>query len=58
MTRLLAAAALFIAASVPAVACTWDQSASTDPQSSTVASQPTNDQSSPPPSAPADHPPS
>ena len=45
MTRLLAAV-LFFAAATPAFACDWQKSVATD-KSSTVASQPSNDQSAP-----------
>jgi hypothetical protein len=49
MTRLMAAAMLLIAATMPAFACDWMKSVSTDSQSSTVASQPANGQQTPPP---------
>lgn len=39
MTRLFAAALLLSAVAMPAFACEWNKSASTDSQSSTVASQ-------------------
>lgn len=46
MTRLFIAAVLLTAVAAPAFACSYN-SASTDPQSNTVASQPSNDQSAP-----------
>ncbi len=58
MTRLLIAAVLLAAAAAPAFACPWNQSVSTDTKPSTVASQPSNDQSAPPPAAPTDQKPS
>ena len=48
MTRLLAAALLLIATAVPAFACSWNQSASTDSQSKTAASQPADNHQPPP----------
>ncbi len=47
MTRLLAAALLLTVAAAPAFACDWNKSASTDTQSRTVASQPTDDHAAP-----------
>jgi hypothetical protein len=56
MIRLLAAALLLAAATAPAFACPWNQSVSTDTQPSTVASQPADTSTTPPPSPPpADH---
>lgn len=46
MTRLLAAVLLALGVTAPALACEWHQSVSND-KSSTVASQPSNDQSAP-----------
>ena len=40
MIRLFAAAMLLASVAVPALACDWNKSASTDAKSSTVASQP------------------
>lgn len=54
MTRLLTAAMLLTLAAVPALACEWNKSAATDAKPSTVASQPTDDQGTPPP-PPAEH---
>jgi hypothetical protein len=53
MTRLIAAAALLSVVAMPAFACEWNKSASTDTRSSTVASQPSDDHSAPPASPPA-----
>jgi len=53
MTRLFAAAVLFSVVAMPVFACEWNKSASTDSQSSTVASQPANDHATPPPSQPS-----
>jgi hypothetical protein len=54
MIRLLAAALFLTLAAAPAFACPW-QSVTTDSKSSTVASQPTDDQATPPPApAPSD----
>jgi hypothetical protein len=47
MTRLLAAALFLALAAAPAFACPW-QSVTTDAKPSTVASQPTDDQTPPP----------
>ncbi len=59
MTRLLAAALLLAATTAPAFACDyWNKSVSTDTQSNTVASQPSNDQATPPPSTSSDQAPS
>jgi len=49
MTRLLIVAVLAVAAA-PAMACPWGSSASTDTKPATVASQPA-DQTTPPPPA-------
>ena len=54
MTRLLAAAMLLSLVAAPAFACPWQKSVSTDTAPSTVASQPADDQGTPPPVAPAD----
>ncbi len=54
MTRLLTAAMLLALAAGPAMACEWNKSAATDAKPSTVASQPTDDQGTPPP-PPAEH---
>jgi hypothetical protein len=43
MTRLIAAAALIVAAAAPTLACEWEQSAAVDSQL-TVASQPSETQ--------------
>ena len=51
MARLLAAAVLLAVAAAPAFACDWQKSASTDTQKQTVASQPTNNHSTPPSAA-------
>jgi hypothetical protein len=53
MTRLLAAAALLTMAAMPAFACDFQKSVSTDTQKRTVASQPAN-HSTPAPSTTAD----
>jgi hypothetical protein len=55
MTRLFAAALLLAVAAAPAFACDLNKSVSTDPQSRTVTSQPTNDRANPPPNTSADH---
>ncbi len=47
MTRLFAAALLLSAIAVPAFACEYNKSAETTGKTSTVASQPSNDQSAP-----------
>ncbi len=52
MIRLLIAATFLSIAAAPAFACPWTDSASTDTKPSTVASQPADDQGTPPP-APA-----
>jgi hypothetical protein len=51
MTRLIAAALLFVASAAPALACDWNKSVSTDTPS-TVASQPAAGTTTPP-AAPA-----
>jgi hypothetical protein len=50
MIRLFIAAVLLTAAAAPAFACDYN-SASTDPQSNTVASQPSSGQSTPAPAS-------
>ena len=52
MTRLLAAAMLLTVAALPAFACDWNKSASTDSRSSAVASQTANDHAAPPRNGP------
>jgi len=47
MTRLFAAALLLSAVAIPAFACEWNKSASTDSQSSTVASQSSGNHTAP-----------
>ena len=47
MTRLFAAALLLSAVAMPAFACEWNKSASSDVKSSTVASQPSGDHTTP-----------
>jgi hypothetical protein len=54
MTRLLAAAVFLTVAAAPAFACELEKSVSTDTQKRTVASQPANDHSTPPPRTTAD----
>jgi len=58
MIRLLTAAVLLCAAAAPAFACPWANSASTDTQPSTVASQPADDHATPPPATPTTQSPS
>jgi hypothetical protein len=58
MTRLLAATVFLALAAAPAFACQWQKSASTESQTRTVASQPADDHSAPPPSGTADRKPS
>ena len=53
MIRFIAAGMLLIAATMPAFACEWNKTVSTDTRSSTIASQPANDQAPPPPSSQA-----
>ena len=48
MIRLFAAAMLLASVAVPALACDWNKSASTDAKSSTVASQPASDHAAQP----------
>ncbi len=56
MIRLLIATMLLTAAAAPAFACPWTQSSADDGTQSTVASQPTDDHSAPPPATTqADH---
>lgn len=47
MIRLFAAVLLFSTAALPAFACDWNSAASGDPQSNTVASQPSQNQTAP-----------
>jgi hypothetical protein len=55
MSRLLIAALLLSLAAMPAMACSWNQSADADGKPSKVAAQPDTDQTTPPPPAqPAD----
>ena len=55
MSRLLAAAAILLSlVAAPAFACPWEKSVSTGTAPSTVASQPADDQGTPPPVTPAD----
>jgi opacity protein-like surface antigen len=58
MIRLLIAAVLLTAAVAPAIACEWNQTVSTDTKSKTVASQPSDDQTTPAPTPPASQKPS
>ena len=61
MTRLLAAAMLLTVVAVPAFACDWNKSVSTDTKSRAVASQSTDNHAAPPPpstSKPDNHVPS
>ncbi len=53
MTSLLAATMLLTVAALPAFACDWNKSASTNNRSSTVASQTANDHAAAPRSAPS-----
>ena len=50
MARLLAAALLLTVAAAPAFACDWQKSTSNDTQKRTVASQPSDNHSTPSPS--------
>jgi len=54
MTRLLGTAVLLTVAAVPSFACELEKSASTDTQKRTVASQPADDHSTPPPATTAE----
>jgi hypothetical protein len=56
MTRLLAAVTLLAITAVPAFACEWNQSANTTTPPQTVASQPADTTTQPPPAT--DHSPS
>jgi hypothetical protein len=58
MIRLLAAAVLLTVATAPAFACDLEKSVSTDTQKRTIASQPADDHSTPPPRTTADRKPS
>jgi hypothetical protein len=58
MTRFLAATAFLALAAAPAFACEWQNSASTDTRTRTVASQPAADHSAPRPSTTTDRNPS
>jgi hypothetical protein len=51
MIRLSIAAVFLTIAAAPAFACPYDQSVSTDTTPKTVASQPADDQGTPPPAA-------
>jgi len=58
MTRLLVAAMCLTVVAAPAFACELQKSVSTDTQKRTVASQPADHHSTPPPSTTADRKPS
>lgn len=58
MIRVLIAAVFLAAAAAPAFACSYMNSVTNDTHSRTAASQPTDDQGTPPPAKPADQKPS